>query len=91
MPPEDRKSYETLVFNAYGAPAFRGAKNSIWPIQVMLNEIAPQNRYDDLIVAGLWFGKSKPDMDILMRELSKQINKSFSQSIPCTIQNEKIN
>lgn len=38
--PEDRKkSYLTVSFNSDGSPIFKSSKCSIWPIQIIPNEI----------------------------------------------------
>lgn len=52
-----------LVISSDGVPVF---KSSIWPVYLMILNIPPhqRTRMDNLIVAGLWFGLTKPNMNM---------------------------
>jgi ribosomal protein L37AE/L43A len=67
----------TCTFNADGAP-LGDTKLSFTPIYLMVNEVDISKRGKNLILAGLWYGKIKPRMEIFlqpfvesMTELSK--------------------
>ncbi|KAK6492328.1 hypothetical protein HHUSO_G4649 [Huso huso] len=53
-------------FNCDGSSVFNSSSFSIWPIQIMINELPPSERGKHLILAGLWFGKGHPNMDIFL-------------------------
>lgn len=53
-------------FNTDGTPVAGNSKNSIWPIQLSVNELPFDKRSSNLILAGLWFGKSQPTMDLFL-------------------------
>lgn len=57
----------SVTLNADGAPVFKSSSTSIWPIQLSVNEIPPKDRMNNLVLAALWFGKSKPRMDIFQK------------------------
>lgn len=47
----------TYNFSVDGLAVFNNAKGSLWPILVTINEIPPAIRFQNVLVAGLWFGK----------------------------------
>ncbi|CAN7937127.1 unnamed protein product [Ixodes hexagonus] len=48
----------TITFNTDGTPLFKSSRNSIWPIQFIINELPPEVRFKHPTLAGLWFGKN---------------------------------
>ncbi|XP_051167770.1 uncharacterized protein LOC127285680 [Leptopilina boulardi] len=90
LSPSDRHQYCTLVFNTDGAPLYESSTYSIWPIFLQVNEVPLQIRTTELIVAGLWFGKSKPDMNVFLDPFVKNMNKLSQEGIPCNINNKKL-
>jgi len=59
----------TISFNSDGSPVFKSGPNALWPIQVIINEIHPEQRFevDNTLLAGLWFSKTKPSMEIFLK------------------------
>ncbi|CAH1163412.1 unnamed protein product [Phaedon cochleariae] len=53
-------------FNTDGAPIFHSSKLSMWPIQLAVNELPPEQRHRNIILAGIWFGKSEPKMNVFL-------------------------
>lgn len=68
----------TCTFNADGAP-FADTKLSFTPLLLMVNEAIVPKRGKHLILAGLWYGKIKPRMDVFLEPFVEQI-KSLSDS-----------
>ena len=62
LPDHTRQSYISAIFNSDGAPVFKSSSYSIWPIQLVINELPFHIRTSNPIVAGLWFGRDKPNM-----------------------------
>jgi hypothetical protein len=56
----------TLTFNCDGVPVFKSSSYNIWPILCVVNELPAVVRSDHVLMAGLWFGGGKPDMDVYL-------------------------
>ncbi|KAL1472032.1 hypothetical protein MTO96_039584 [Rhipicephalus appendiculatus] len=63
----------TLTFNTDGAPVFESSKNSIWPIQVLINELPVALRWQNIALSGLWFSKSHPPMHVFMAKFAEEV------------------
>ncbi len=53
-------NHVSLTFNCDGIPVFESSNNSLWPIQLTVNELKPSIRNKNILLGALWFGKSKP-------------------------------
>lgn len=69
-------------------PLFKSSNYSIWPIQMIINEVPMQVRNNDVILWALWFGKNKPKMNIYMQKFVQNINTLSAEGIPCNINHE---
>lgn len=58
----------TLTFNTDGSPVYKSSKTSVWPIQFVINELPPRLRQQNTVLAGLWFGPTRPDMNVFMKK-----------------------
>ncbi|XP_075750139.1 uncharacterized protein LOC142814769 [Rhipicephalus microplus] len=63
----------TLTFNTDGSPIFKLSTSSIWPIEFLINELPPECRMKNCLVAGLWFGRH-PDMSLFMGKFVEEVN-----------------
>lgn len=81
----DDEKYITVSFNTDGAPCFKSSRYSIWPIYIIINELPVQKRFECTITCGLWFGKSKPDMQIFLKQFVNMMNKLSSDGLKCNI------
>ena len=54
----------SFTWNTDGVPFFTSSNFSLWPLYLVINELPPKKRFskDNMILAGLWFGSSKPAM-----------------------------
>lgn len=68
LPEEEKYSYVTCVLNTDGAPIYKSSKYSVWPLFLKLNELPKQDRINNLVLAGLWFNKKKPEMTVFLRK-----------------------
>ena len=59
----------SFMWNTDGIPVFRSSNFSIWPLYFRINELSPNKRglKDNMILAGLWFGQSKPNMNTYLQ------------------------
>lgn len=89
LPQNEKSRYVTAIFNTDGAPRFESSQDSIWPIQIQINELPPQSRLKNVITCGMWFGKNKPEMSIFLNIFVKEMNKINEKGIECIINGEK--
>lgn len=78
-------SYATVTFNSDGSPVFESSSYSIWPIQIMVNELPFEIRTKKLIIYGLWFGRKKPNMIIFLQPFVDDMNVLSKSGIVCNI------
>ncbi|XP_058806329.1 uncharacterized protein LOC131672849 [Phymastichus coffea] len=89
---DDRKeNYITLTLNSDGSPTFKSSKCSIWPIQILINELPLHVRSEKTIVCALWFGRDKPNMTYFLRPFVEKMNELSENGIPCKLRNEMKN
>lgn len=72
----------SFVFNTDGASVFKGNNTSIWPVLMTINELPYKVRMmrENMILAGLWFGKQKPSMSTFLKPF-KQTMLEFYKGI----------
>ena len=65
-----------LILSTDRVPIFKSSKGSLWPIYLMVTSIPPHQRckMDNLIVASLWFGPTKPQMQSMLHPILNSIN-----------------
>ena len=56
----------SLTFNCDGVPVFKSSSFSIWPILCIVNELPPAVRGDYVLMAGLWYGSGKPNINVFL-------------------------
>lgn len=67
----------TLTLNTDGVRVFKSkAKSSLWPVQMILNEVPLQKRYKqgNIMLSGISFGKD-PDFSVYLRPLVQELKK----------------
>ena len=59
----------SFTWNTDGVPVFKSSNFSLWPLYLVINELPPKKRFskDNMILAGLWFGSSKPAMWVYLK------------------------
>ncbi|XP_076833120.1 uncharacterized protein LOC143478075 isoform X2 [Brachyhypopomus gauderio] len=67
-------SFLSLSFNCDGVPVFRSSRFSIWPLLCSVNEIPPEERDKHVLLCGLWFGSSKPNMTSFFKPFVEECN-----------------
>ncbi|KAJ8671928.1 hypothetical protein QAD02_003187 [Eretmocerus hayati] len=94
LPEHLRLRYATCIFNTDGVPVFKSSNISIWPIQLVINELPYDVRTANPVTCAIWFGKSKPDMDIYLdifvREMTELENNGLTFTIGEDISNIKL-
>lgn len=57
----------TLTLNTDGSPVFSSSKASVWPTQLMVNELPFNVRFQNVIVGALWFAKTHPPFHLFVK------------------------
>lgn len=92
LPPDQKKSYLSCIVNTDGANPFKSSKSSLWPIQIMINEIPVTARLRNIVTCGLWFGRGKPNMAMYLKPFVDLFNQKLSKiGIDCIINGEQKN
>ncbi|XP_065211406.1 uncharacterized protein LOC135839339 [Planococcus citri] len=64
----------TLQFSTDGVSTFRSSNYSLWPIQLLINNLPQKLKRKYQLLCGLWFGQSKPIMDMYFRNFVDEMN-----------------
>ncbi|XP_058810626.1 uncharacterized protein LOC131675607 isoform X1 [Phymastichus coffea] len=86
--PEHKKSYVSVTFNSDGSPLFKSSKFSVWPIQIMINEVPLRVRTKNTIVCSIWFGHDKPKMTYFLQPFVRKMNDLARNGIECKLNGE---
>ena len=70
----------TFTWNTDGVPLYKSSKMSIWPFFLMINELPYKLRVvkENIILAGLWFGKMKPSPNLFMKSFLNDLKKLYN-------------
>lgn len=64
----------SLTLNADGTPLFKSSGTGIWPIQLLVNELPPEQRMNKRVLSALWFGRKKPEMGLFQAAFVESMN-----------------
>lgn len=67
----------SFTWNTDGVPVFKSSNFSLWPLYLVVNELPPKKRFskDNMILAGLWFGSSKPAMWMYLKPFHSALSR----------------
>lgn len=63
----------TLQISTDGVQVFRSSSVSMWPIQVMVNELPYREWRKNMMLCGLWYGKEKSDINLFLSLLIEEL------------------
>ncbi|XP_013380319.1 uncharacterized protein LOC106151541 [Lingula anatina] len=66
-----------------GVPLFKSSKVGLWPLFLSINELPYHDRLkpENLLFAGLWYGKSKPSMSVYLEPFYESLKKLREEGI----------
>lgn len=69
----------TFSWNSDGLSLFNSSKFNVWPVYFMINELPYQERIkkENNIIAGLWFGNSKPSANLFISAFEKDLTRLY--------------
>lgn len=70
-----RKGDVSLLWNCDGVPVFNSSFNCLWPIRCVINELPAEVRFKHVLLAGIWFGRGKPEMTTFLNQFVQDIKK----------------
>ncbi|KAK3910766.1 Halomucin [Frankliniella fusca] len=67
----------SFMWYSDGIKIFKSSSFSVWPLCLVINELPYKKRShpDNILLIGLWFGKSKPNPNVYLRPLLKTMKK----------------
>ncbi|KAE8752351.1 hypothetical protein FOCC_FOCC000823 [Frankliniella occidentalis] len=68
----------SFSWNTDGVPYGKTSHQQIYPIYVMINELPPKLRVKNMLMVGIWVGKSKPKMEVLLQPFVNECNQLSS-------------
>ena len=80
------KNNLSLTWNVDGVPLFKSSKFSLWPFYLVVNELPIKLRAikENVILAGLWFGETKPNMTIFLKPIFSELRILETKGIQVT-------
>lgn len=63
----------TVSFSSDGSPVFMSSVCSMWPIQMLVNELPVLQRWKNIIVGGIWFGQNHPNMPMFLEQFVEEV------------------
>jgi len=72
-----------LILCSDGVQLFKSSNQSFWPILLAGTNLPPGIRmnYENLILAGVWQGSIKPDLDYILMKVLEKINDLYNISV----------
>ncbi|KAJ1519060.1 hypothetical protein ONE63_011303 [Megalurothrips usitatus] len=82
----------SVTMNTDGSPVFRSGSNSMWPVQVRINELPPKLRFDssNMFVCGVWFGSCEPNMNVFLSPYVCESQSLYESGFKWTVDHEEI-
>jgi hypothetical protein len=71
----------SLACNIDGVPVFNSSSVAIWPVFVAVNELPVNKRSDFLLLHSLWFGNSKPKMDVYLQPFVSELQNLYDNGV----------
>lgn len=70
------KEHLGVILNTDGVPLFKSSQSTMWPVYLEIANFPPliRFRFDNAITCGVWVGRSKPDMNILLKPILEAID-----------------
>ena len=82
----------SLTWNTHRVPVFKSSKISIWPMYLMINELPckERKRKSNMLFYGLWFGKTKPLINLFCGPLLETLVKLETEGVLVSLEQQKV-
>lgn len=85
------KEYVSLLWNTDGMPAFQSGTGSVWPIQCMVKDLPIQIQAKNILLVGLWYGKTKPIFSTFLNPFIAECKKLYHHGVEWTVPTQHVN
>ncbi|XP_039302129.1 uncharacterized protein LOC120357009 [Solenopsis invicta] len=79
----------TLQISTDGVQVFNSSSVTMWPIQVMANELPYRERRKNMMLCGLWYNKEKPDMNLFLSLIVEELTYMHEVGITRNVEGEE--
>jgi hypothetical protein len=81
----------TLLCNTDGVPVFNSSNTSLWPVYFMINELPVYLRRVHMLLAALWIGTSKPQIESLFAPVVESLQRLSTDGLSWLSEGKLIN
>lgn len=74
----------TIILNTDGSPLYKSSNSSIWPVQMIINELPAPYRCKNVILGGLWYGRKHPNMLLFLEKFVDSLCKTGELTWKCS-------
>ncbi|KAE8739600.1 hypothetical protein FOCC_FOCC014899 [Frankliniella occidentalis] len=75
----------SLQWNTDGVSPCTTSKVQMYPIQACINELPARIRKDNILLCGLYYGKKKPDINIILKPFVEELEVLRERGVVCNI------
>ena len=81
----------SFLWTTDGIPLFKSSKYGLWPFYLSVNELPPNKhfKWENQILAGLWYGTSKPAMLCFLKPIYQGLSGLEENGIKLNVGNEE--
>lgn len=82
----------TAIFNTDGMCLYSSSHIQLWPLYIALNELSPAVRFarENMIIAGIWQGKGKPNMGTYLKAFASTLNELYDTGLNVNVDLETV-
>ncbi|XP_071581743.1 uncharacterized protein [Temnothorax nylanderi] len=80
----------TLQWNTDGVQVFKSSKVCLWPIQVAVNNFTFKIRKENILLCGLWYGSSKPEMNTFLKPFVEELTALHNEGLEYVIPGSEV-
>lgn len=88
--PEQQRHRITLTLNTDGVEVFKSSKNSLWPIQAIINEMDVKDRFKtkNILLLGVFYYHKHPNMQLFLKNTMIELQELKSTGLEVTVGNK---
>lgn len=82
------QNFLAFLWNTDGVSVFKSSKFSVWPFFLVNILLPPEHRFrrENVVLAGLWFGKSQPQPNVFMNAIVPEVEQ-LRRGVPFRLPN----
>lgn len=90
LPESGERHKITLTMNTDGVEVFKSSKNSLWPIQAVINELDLNDRFKtkNIMLLGVYYYNKHPDMQLFLKNMMIELKDLHSSGLEVQVENK---